>query len=74
MKKIEIELPEKPSAGHYSCCPSGDNEYDDALKKWNVAVNQKILEAIPDGYHLKSCTVKEVKIVKNIADVTLEKF
>lgn len=74
MKKIEVDLPTQPPAGGFACCPSGDNDYDEALKRWNHDVNQKILESIPNGFYLKSCTVKEIKVVKNVAEITLEKL
>jgi hypothetical protein len=71
---FEVELPQKPPAGGFAGCPSGDNEYDEAMKAWNKEVNKIILENIPDGYFLKSCEVKEVKIVKTSAKLTVEKL
>ena len=72
-KKIQVELPEPPSAGGFAGCPSGDCEYDEAIKKWQKECNAKILEAIPYGYSLKSSEVKEERIVRHYADLIVEK-
>ena len=66
-KKIEIDLPEEPPSGGYASCPSGDNDYDDAMKEWQKNVNAVILAAIPLGYNLKSCETKKVQIVRHYA-------
>lgn len=71
-KKIEIDLPEEPPAGGYSGCPSGDNEYNEAMKEWQKDVNAVILAAIPRGYNLKSCETKKTQIVRHYATITLE--
>ena len=72
-KKIEVELPEPPSAGGFAGCPSGDNEYDEALEKWRKEVNAVILNAIPRGYKLQASEVKEVKTVRHYAEIVVEK-
>lgn len=72
VKKIEIDLPECPSSGAFCGGPSGDNEYDEAMNKWRKQCNLKIIEAIPDGCSLKSSKIKEVKIVKHVAEITWE--
>ena len=71
-KNFEIDLPEEPSAGGYACCPSGDIAYDDAMKEWRNKVNEVILAAIPCGYNLKSCEIKNFQIVRHFAAITLE--
>jgi len=71
-KKIEIELPEEPPSGGYAACPSGDNDYDDAMKEWQKNVNAVILAAIPRGYNLKSCETKKVQIVRHYATIVVE--
>lgn len=72
-KKIQVELPEPPASGGFAGCPSGDNEYDDALIVWRALCNAKIVEAIPCGYDLKSSEIKEEKIVRHYADLVVEK-
>lgn len=72
-KKIEVELPEPPPAGGFSGCPSGDNEYDEAMDRWRKEVNGVILNAIPCGYVLQSSSVKEVKTVRHYAEIVVEK-
>lgn len=72
-KKIQVELPEPPPAGGFSGCPSGDTEYDDAIVIWQKTCNAKILEAIPNGYSLKSSEIKEDRIVRHYADLIVEK-
>lgn len=72
-KKIEVELPEPPSAGGYASCPSGDTEYEEALADWKKVCNTKIVEAVPRGYDLKSSEVKTVKIVRHFAEIVVEK-
>lgn len=72
-KKIEVELPEKPSSGAYASCPSGDNEYNDAIEEWGKRVNAVVLNAIPRGYALKSSEVKEIKTVRQVAEIVVEK-
>ena len=72
-KKIQVELPEPPSSGGFAGCPSGDNEYEEALAVWRKEVNAKILQAIPTGYNLKSSEVKEERIVRHYADLVVEK-
>lgn len=70
-KTLEIDLPEKPPAGGFAGCPSGDNDYDEALKEWYKKVNKKILDSIPNGFNLVSSKVREVRIVKQIAEITV---
>lgn len=72
-KKIEVELPEPPSSGGFAGCPSGDNDYDDAMKRWRQTANAIIVKAIPDGYDLKSSEIKETKVVRHFAEIVVEK-
>jgi hypothetical protein len=73
-KQIQVELPPPPpTAGGFACCPSGNSEYDDAMRDWEKLCNAKILEAIPRGYSLKSSEVKEEKIVRHYANLVVEK-
>ncbi len=71
--KKTIELPPPPPAGGFSGSPSGDNEYDDAMAKWQKQVNAIILDAIPIGHRLKSSEIKEEKIVRHFAEIVVEK-
>jgi hypothetical protein len=73
-KKIEVELPEAPSAGGYSCCPSGDGEYDAAIAKWHEACNATILKAVPINHKLVSSEVKKTTIVRNFAEIVVESY
>jgi hypothetical protein len=69
---IKVPLPEKPVLlGGNSL---SEDLHEKALKEWKNKVNQAILENIPDGYYMKSCEVKEVKIVETFAEITLEKL
>ena len=72
-KKITIELPEPPSAGSYSGGPSGDTEYNEAIDKWYKKVNAMIVDAIPHGYKLSSSDISEVKTVRHLAEIVVEK-
>lgn len=72
-KKLQIELPSPPSSGGFASCPSGDNDYDEAMAAWQKKVNAIILEAIPLGCKLKSSEIKEEKIVKHFAEIVIEK-
>jgi len=72
-QQIEVELPEPPPAGGFAGCPSGDCEYDDAIREWEKVCNAKILAAIPRGFSLKSSEVKEEKIVRHYANIVVEK-
>lgn len=71
-QKIEIDLPEEPPAGGYACCPSGDNEYDEALHEWRIKVNKLILDKIPRGFNLKSSEIKKVTVVRHFATIVVE--
>ena len=57
-KRVTVELPE----------PSSD---DDAA--WRKACNARILDAIPEGYLLKSSEIKEETFVRRYADLIVEK-
>lgn len=70
--KIEIDLPEEPPSGSFSCCPSGDNEYDEALAEWRKKVNKVILEAVPYGFNLKSSDIKKTTVVRHFATIVVE--
>jgi len=72
-KIITIDLPAKPSSGAFSSGPSGDTEYDEALNAWRKEVNARILESIPPGYSLQSSQVKHEKIVRDYAEIVVEK-
>lgn len=72
-KQIEVELSPPPPAGGFACCPSGDTEYEEALAKWRKECTAKIVAAVPTGYNLKSYEIKEEKIVKNYANLIVEK-
>ena len=72
-KQIQVELPAPPPAGGFACCPSGDNEYDDAVYEWQKKCNTMILAAVPRGYDLKSSEVKEERIVRHYANLVVEK-
>lgn len=69
---LKVPLPEKPVLlGGNSL---SEDFHEKALKEWKDKVNQTILENIPDGYYMKSCEIKEVKIVETFAEITLEKL
>jgi hypothetical protein len=72
-KQLQVELPEPPPSGGFAGCPSGDTEYEDAMREWEKLCNAKILEAIPRGYNLKSSEIKEERIVRHYANIIVEK-
>lgn len=69
MNQIIVELPEKPSSGNFHSGPSGDNEYMEALAKYQAECNAKILSAIPRGHSLYSSMLKTETVVRNYAVV-----
>lgn len=72
-KQIEVELPAPPPSGGFAGCPSGDTEYEEAMREWEKDCNAQILAAIPRGYSLKSSEVKEERIVRHYANIVVEK-